>query len=69
MDKKKEGPFNRRRDKNPLNLSIHGPLAAVALGIIALTQLPISLKATLEVVCIAKPETRTSTVMNWCNKL
>ena len=66
MNTKIDGPFKRQKSKQSSNNSIHKPLISIFLGLIALSQLPIALKSTLDVVCIAKRVNTENASSNWC---
>ena len=67
MSKKKEGPFKRKLSRKNKNFSIHAPWTGIALGLIVITQFPISIKATLDIVCIAT--TSSNSNISWCKYL
>tara|TARA_Y100001968_G_C18754858_1_gene435043 strand:- start:139 stop:351 length:213 start_codon:yes stop_codon:yes gene_type:complete len=69
MNKKSPGPFKRHASKSFANNSIHTPLIGVALSALALTQVPISIKATLDLVCIAKLNNEKISQNDWCWQL
>ncbi len=54
MNKSNSGPFLRSSSKKSQNFSVHGPWTGIALLIIAISQVPIALKATVDLVCISK---------------
>ena len=68
MFKKNRGPFQRGNNKAPKNFSIHAPWTGAALALIAITQLPIALKATLDIVCFSESINQSSPI-NWCKKV
>ena len=65
MSKKHDGPFKRKSTKRKKNFSIHAPWAGAALALIVITQLPISIKASLDIFCITQSNNRANP--HWCN--
>tara|TARA_Y100001968_G_C19423040_1_gene752845 strand:+ start:706 stop:915 length:210 start_codon:yes stop_codon:yes gene_type:complete len=68
MSTKSPGPFKRSSSKKPPNFSIHAPWAGAALALIALTQFPIAIKASLDLVCISKTRVSSSGEVSCCKK-
>tara|TARA_B100000700_G_C14387286_1_gene553129 strand:- start:164 stop:367 length:204 start_codon:yes stop_codon:yes gene_type:complete len=67
MSKKRLGPFKRKSSQKDKNFSIHAPWTGAALALIVITQIPIAIKTTLEIACLAK--VNQSSNIQWCKKL
>jgi len=65
---KKQGPFKRKDPSKSRNLSIHAPWTGMALAIIAITQIPIGLRATMEIGCLTAINKEASPHLVWCKK-
>ena len=68
MLKKNASSFKRRKDKNGKDFGINSPLIKAALVLIAIAQVPLAIKATLDIYPILGTEDRSSLVRNWCQK-
>ncbi len=69
MSKKNEGPFKRKKTKSHKDLSIHAPWVGAAVAIIALAQVPIALKSTIEIICLSEQNNKDSLNISWCKEL
>ena len=64
MLKKNEGPFKRKSEQKGKDFSINAPWIGAILMLIAITQVPIAIKTSLDIVCIAKPSNVSN--ISWC---
>ena len=68
MTKANEGPFKRATPKISQDFSIHAPWVGGALALIALTQLPIAIKTSLDLICMPQIKDTNSQQLSWCKK-
>ena len=69
MSQINEGPFKRNQVKAYKNFSIHASWVGAALALIAITQVPIGTKATVEVFCMGQSLYSDSPNSGWCKNL
>ena len=68
MYKKNEGPFKRHSSTKKLNqLGINFSWTCITLTLITIFQLPVALKATIELSCIFQSLTNNELNNSWCS--
>ncbi len=65
MEEKNGGPFRKNGTKNK---TLHFSWTALALGLIAITQIPLALKASLDITCMANLSKTNNINFLWCRE-
>ncbi|WP_320665004.1 hypothetical protein [Prochlorococcus sp. MIT 1223] len=69
MHKKSEGPFRRKSIDKTRDFSIHAPWVGAAIALIAIAQLPIAIKTSLDLICITKGVNENNPTILLCKDL
>ncbi len=69
MKEIKGGPFKRKAPQKKKTISILSSWKGIALSLILISQVPISLKATLELSCLVNNQKDSILIPSWCKTL
>ncbi len=68
MQETQPGPFKRKPYNKKPNLRLNASCTTIALIVIAISQIPIGLKSSLEIICITNNKGTNPADLSWCKK-
>ncbi len=66
---KKQGPFKKNSHKKQKVFSLHTPWMGIAFTVLVISQLPIAIKASLDIVCLSQLNNKNDPSISWCKNL